>query len=408
MLPSVTKAESPWSEFHGSNALGVVDGGSIPSSWSDTDYAWRRDLGTYNVGSPVIASDRVFYLTSTVSPPSISLEAVDLKSGELIWTKPFPNAQHSLHTRNSYASSTPTVDKTHVFAAWSNPDHTMLKCFDHDGNEVWSRDFGTWQSQHGFGTSPRIYGDMVLLFNSQQANELKAGEKPGRSRMIAVNRNTGETIWETPLKTTRTCYGVPAIYQPGTDDAQVIEANTGNGMFGLDAKSGEMLWSLPVFKARCCSTPIIVGDLAIASAGSGGGGNHLVAVRIPKSKEEAPQEVYRIERGAPYVPTSALKRNRLFMVDDKGIASCANAATGEILWTKRIGGNFGSSPIVVGDTVLMISLDGVATLVGAGDEFKKIGEVELGGPVGSTPAYGEGRLLLRVGSELRCLLTSKE
>ncbi len=403
----VAAPQAAWSEFHGASAHGYTPHGSLPDRWKDGDYAWRHNSGAYNVGSPIVANDRVIFLASNAKEQAIAVRALDLKTGALVWNQSFPHAVGHLHSRNTAASSTATADASNIYCAWSDPQHTTLKCFDFEGREVWSRDFGTWQSQHGFGTSPRLFGSMVLLFNSQQADQIKQGESPGQTRMIAVDRNTGETVWETPLKTTRTCYGVPAIFQPENGNAQVINADTGNGMFGLDAKTGELLWSLPVFSARCCSTPLVVGDLAIATAGSGGGGNHLVAVRIPKSKQEQPEQVYRIDRGSPYVPTPARKGDHLFMIDDKGIASCANVMTGETLWKERIGGNFGASPIIVDDKVLIISLDGQATIFRASDTFEKLGEVDLGGPVGATPAYSEGRLLLRVGEEIRCLDTRK-
>jgi outer membrane protein assembly factor BamB len=391
-----------WTRFHGADGAGYVADGSIPVSWTDADYSWRRSLDANDVGSPVVHGGRVYYLISKPEAERIGLESVDLKTGAVRWTREFAHPKHHLHNRNSFASSTPAVDEANVFVAWANPEHTYLKCFDHEGEELWSRDFGTWQSQHGFGTSPRIFGSLVLLLNSQQKDELKAGEKPGQSRMIAVDRNSGETVWETPLTTTRVCYGVPAIFEHnGT--TQIIDAETGDGMFGLDAKTGKMLWNLKVFEMRICSSPLIVGDLAISSSGSGGGGNHLVAVRIPKSPGEQPEEVYRIERGAPYVPTAAVKGDRLFMIDDKGIASCVNALTGEELWFQRIGGSVGASPIVVGNVMLVISLDGKATTIKASDKFEELGSFDLGGPVGATPAYAEGRLLLRVGNELRCL-----
>ncbi len=402
---SSADAESPtsWTAFHGPNSQGFVSEGTIPHRWSDGDYAWRRKLGSRDVGSPVVSAGKVFYLASRPQQETIAVEAVSLSTGELLWSKSYPHPEHHLHLRNTFASSTPAVDNDNVFVAWSDPGHTLLKCLDLEGNEIWSRDFGTWQSQHGFGTSPRVFGSMVLLFNSQQANQLNPGQVAGESRMIAVDRNSGETVWETKLATTRTCYGVPAIYRSEGGGTQIIDANTGNGMFGLDAASGKMLWNLNVFEMRCCSTPVIAGDIAIGSSGSGGGGNHLVGVRIPKSPDEAPEQVYRIERIAPYVPTPVLKDNRLYLISDKGIASCLHAQTGETIWSGRIGGNFGASPILVGETLLIISLDGEATLLRAGDKFEKLGAVDLGGPVGATPAYASGRLLLRVNDELRCL-----
>lgn len=392
-----------WSRFHGHDGQGVVADGKIPSTWSDADYKWRRKLGSRDVGSPAVHNGRIYYLVSQPGSEKIALESLDLHTGKLRWSKSFDQSEHHLHNRNTFASSTPSVDDDYIFVSWADPNSTTLKCFDHDGNEVWSRDFGSWKSQHGFGTSPRIYGSMVLLFNSQQAEQLRPGERPGQSRMTAVDRKTGATLWETPLETTRTCYGVPAIYE-SPNGTQIIGANTGNGLFGLDSKTGRMLWNLEVFDKRSCSTPLIVGDIAIGSSGSGGGGNRLVAVRIPDEAGEKPVEVYAMDRSAPYVPTPALKDGRLYMVDDRGVASCIDASTGESVWGPvRIGGNFGASPVLIGDTLLLISLDGQATLIRAGDEFEKIGEVDLGGPVGATPAFAEGHLLLRVDDELRCL-----
>lgn len=402
--PATAVSPNSWTRFHGVDGNGVVEDAEIPSTWSDSDYTWRRKLGSRDVGSPIVIDGKIYYLVSKPETQQIALESLDLATGKLRWSKEYAQHPHHLHTRNTFASSTPSADSDYVFVAFADSQHTFLKCLDHDGNEVWSRDFGTWTSQHGFGTSPRIFGSMVLLMNSQQADQLKPGQAPGQSRMIAVDRDSGETVWETPLATTRACYGVPAIFEHN-GRKQIVNANTGNGIFGLDPETGRMLWNLKVLDMRVCSTPLIAGDLAIGSSGSGGGGNHLVAVRIPKSPGEKPEQVYRLDTGAaPYVPTPVLKDGRMYMIADKtGIAGCVDVTTGEYLWKERIGGSFGASPILIGDKVLVISLMGEATVFRASDKFEKLGEIDLGGPVGATPAFSNGRLLLRVDDELRCL-----
>lgn len=402
VFPAITAAED-WSGFRGNDGTGYVAQASIPVSWTDSDYAWQVDLGAKDVGSPIIRGGKVFLLSSDPESGERRIVALDLKSGERLWQQAYPSASHRLHSRNTYGSSTPVADDRYVYVAWSEPQHTYLKCLDHQGQEIWTRDFGLWVSQHGFGTSPTLIGDLLVLFNSQQGQQLPAEATPGQSRMIAVRPDTGETVWETPLTTTRVCYGVPMLYQPADGSKQIVAANTGDGLFGLDYATGKKLWSNKVFRARCVSSPIVAGDLVIASAGSGGGGNHLVAV---KPSADTAEEVFRLEKGAPYVPTPAVVGKHLFMVDDKGIASCVDATNGQIVWRQRVGGNYGASPLVLGRQMLIVSLSGEATVLSATEDYKVLSQFDLGGPVGATPAYGDGCLLLRIGNRLCCLRTS--
>jgi hypothetical protein len=152
---------------------------------------------------------------------------------------------------------------------------------------------------------------------------------------------------------------------------------------------------------------LIVGDLAIATCGSGGGGNILVAVKIPNTAGEAAKEAFRIDRAASYVPTCAVDGEYLMMIADNGLVSRIHLPDGEVVWSKRLGGNFGASPIVVGDKLLVITLEGVATVLASSNEYRELGKVDLGGSVGASPAVGGGKLLIRVGDELVCLPLDK-
>jgi len=403
-LASASAAD--WPGFQGPNGHGKAEG-SLPDTWTDRDYAWRFPLGSVDVGSVAIAGDTAFLLSFDGARSSLTLLAIDVESGKEIWKRPFPIGEYHRHKRNSYAASTPTIDGDSVYIAYADSDHTWLRCLSLDGKERWARDFGAWQSDHGFSTSPRVVNSMVLLYDSQQAEQLNPGQQPAHERMIAVNAATGADLWETPLKATRTNYGVPAFYQSPSGSQQVIAAGTGNGVFGIDAKSGEKLWEVPVLDKRNVGSPLVVGDLAIGSCGSGGGGNILVAVKIPTQPGEAAKEAFRIDRAASYVPTCAVDGQYLMMVADNGIITRLRLPDGEIIWSKRLGGNFGASPIVVGNKLLVISLDGVVTIVASDNEYQKLGEVDLGAGVGASPAVGGGKLLIRVGDELRCLPLTK-
>jgi outer membrane protein assembly factor BamB len=402
----VASSNTDWPSLRGVDGMGRA-AGTLPNTWSDSDYAWRLPLGSRDVGSVVVANDRVMFLAFDSKASSLTLQAVALESGKLLWKKPFSIGQYHLHARNSYAASTPTVSGDRVYISYADDNHTWLRCLTLDGDEVWERDFGPWQSDHGFGTSPAVIDSLVVLYDSQQAEELPAGKTASHERMIAVDALTGADRWITPLKATRTNYGLSRAYRTPEGKTQIINAGTGNGVFGIDAETGKLLWELPVFDKRVVSSPMVIGDRVIAACGSGGGGNSIVAVKIPGPQSGAPELLYRVERAAPYVPTSAVDGDHLMMVSDNGIASRVKLANGDVVWSERLGGNYGSSPIIIGDKMLAISLDGTASILQCGDEFKKLGEVALGGSVGASPAFANGRLLLRVDDELRCLAVNR-
>ncbi|MEM0927222.1 MAG: PQQ-binding-like beta-propeller repeat protein, partial [Planctomycetota bacterium] len=296
-----------WPGFRGLKLAGVQAEGTLPvKSLVDGSPKWVVDLGTRDVGSAAVQDGRVFVLASSADRASIRLICSDLETGKQQWEKTFANADNHLHSRNTLASSTPATDADVVVIAHSDREHTYLRCFTHQGEALWSRDFGTAQSQHGFGTSPTIEGETVLLNFSQQAERVREGD-PGTSRLIAIDRRTGNVKWESELTSTRVCYGTPIVH-----DGMVICTNTGDGVYAHSLETGKRLWNLPVFGMRCVSTPIVIDDTVIGSSGSGGGGNHLVAVRMPSDGQTEPTEVMRIERFAPYVPTGVFHEGRLF------------------------------------------------------------------------------------------------
>ena len=171
--------EAQWTRFRGPNGTGVSECGTIPVQWTEADYRWKCKLPGMGHGSPVVWGDKVFLMSGDPEKATRYVLCYDATDGRQLWKRVFASHPHHLHPRSSYASCTPAVDEERVYAGWSTPEETLLKAFDHNGKEVWSVDLGRWQSQHGFGTSPIVYKDLVILHNSQQANQLDEGEKRG-------------------------------------------------------------------------------------------------------------------------------------------------------------------------------------------------------------------------------------
>jgi outer membrane protein assembly factor BamB len=388
---------NPWTRFRGDNGKGTLEKCDIKIPWEPKQVLAKLALPGAGNGSPVIWGTKAFLLCGDSSSADRFLVCADIEKPQVLWKQQFASQTHKLHKFSSYASSTPCVDDKNVYCAWGAPTTLLVKAFTHDGKEIWSRDLGRYETQHGFGSSPILAGDNLILFNSQDAQELPPGVEPGVDTMIAFNKNTGETVWQTQLHATRVCYGAPCLAEIKGEQV-ILCSSTGDGFFAINAKTGEQVWNgkESPFAKRVVSSLVYTGSLLISTEGSGGGGHVLFAVKADGSQEE----VYRITRGAPYVPTPVVKGDLMFLWADNGIASCVDVATGNVHWSERIGGNVSSSPVIIGNSLVGISQDGVVTVLAAEKDFKNLGEVRLEQTVRSTPAATKDRLLIRSDEQL--------
>jgi len=394
-----------WTRFRGPNGSGVSQCTTIPVKWPDSDYCWKVELPGMGYSSPVVWGDKVFVVSAHRDDATRYVLCHSAVSGQRLWMRDFKSTPHPLHERNSYASSSPTVDGQRVYVAWATPEQLALKAFDHSGNEVWSRDLGPWVGQHGFGTSPILFQDLVILHNAQDAKDLAPGQKPGQDFMMAFDGRTGKDVWRTPLNTTRVCYSVPFIYQPDRGEPELVCTSTGTGFFGLDLRTGKMNWSYKAFPMRIVNSPIAASGLVFGSNGSGGySGNFMVAVRPGKT----PGMAYTLKNSSkikvPYVTCFLAKGDRVFLIYDQGFAACIDAPTGNVRWLERTGGAFNGSPVLVGEQVYCIDEDGVVWVIAADpDRYRLLAKNPLGEASRSTPAVSGGRMFLRTLSHLYCV-----
>ena len=124
-------------------------------------------------------------------------------TGDKIWEQRIASTPHKLHQDNNYASGSPAVDESFVYYAWVEPEQFLIMALDHDGNKIWERNLGPFFSPHGYGASPMVFGDLVIY-----TCEHEGSEKPTTdSFIVAVNRKTGDTVWQVVRPTSRTALG---------------------------------------------------------------------------------------------------------------------------------------------------------------------------------------------------------
>jgi outer membrane protein assembly factor BamB len=265
-----------------------------------------------------------------------------------------------------------------------------------DGKQVWRRDLGPFNGDHGFGASPIVFEDTLILANDQS----------GPSSIVAVDRTTGKTRWQLDRRTVKTAYSTPFIYGHENGPVQLILASSAHGVSSLDPRSGALNWELAdVFgEIRVVGSPVTAAGLIFAQCGGGGSGKRMIAVRPGNPGEGTKAEIaYEIEDSLPYVPTPVARDNLLFFISDGGVATCIDASTGNRLWRERVGGNFFSSPVRVEDRLYCLSRTGEMVVLAADDQYQLLSRIDLEEPSHSTPAVAGGVMYLRTLSHLMAI-----
>ena len=211
-LWSATAAGEPWTRFRGPNGSGVSPD-SLPAEWTAADYNWQAKLPGIGHSSPVVWGPHVYIMSADPENATQYVLAIEVESGALAWQREFPLQAYHIHARNSFASVTPTVDQDRVYVAWATPAETTLSALDHSGQLAWQRNLGSFASQHGFGSSPILYQDLVILSILEMKPDPE-GPQTETSRIVALDRRNGEVRWTAPRRSEVASYSVPCLYQP--------------------------------------------------------------------------------------------------------------------------------------------------------------------------------------------------
>jgi outer membrane protein assembly factor BamB len=154
--------------------------------------------------------------------------------------------------------------------------------------------------------------------------------------------------------------------------------------------SGRKLWELEGATTECVTTLVTDGQRIFVSGGWPR--KHVQAVLADGSAKTAWENNTQV-----YVPSMIVKDDALYAVQDSGVASCWNAATGVELWKERLGGTFTASLVLVGENLFATNESGQTFIFKASpSKFELVAENKLGDQVFATPAICGGRIYMRV------------
>jgi outer membrane protein assembly factor BamB len=182
LLASFVSGEE-WSQFRGPNGTGVSATTGLPDAFGPSkNVVWKTELPAGH-SSPVLTDDRLFVTAHTND--KLLVLCLDRKTGKILWQREAPRAQQGrLQNVNGPASPSPVTDGSNVYVFFQ--DYGMLS-YDRDGKERWKLPLGPFNMFYGFGASPILVDDKVILPVDQDYPT---------SYLIAVDKNSGKVRWK--------------------------------------------------------------------------------------------------------------------------------------------------------------------------------------------------------------------
>jgi outer membrane protein assembly factor BamB len=266
-----------------------------------------------------------------------------------------------------------------------------------DGQLKWKReDFGRMNTRNSFGegSSPTIAGDMIIV----------PWDHEGPSYLYALDKETGQTIWQTP-RDEPSCWATPLVIDDG--GKKQIVMNGENCARGYDLETGRELWRCAGQVSRPAASAVYADGLAFV--GSGYQGSYLGAFRTDGEGdiERTDKVVWSIDRDTPDIASPLLSNGRLYFYKGKsGLLSCFDAATGKPYYTAtRIPGvdSTYASPVAAGGYVYLTDRSGTTVVIEDASELKIVATNSVGEGVDATPAPVDDQLFIRGEKHLFCI-----
>ena len=390
MFTSVEGAE--WKSFRGPNGDGSTAAANVPASWdASSNIAWKVKLEGSGWSTPVM-QDGNLYLT--VARPSVSddgngyslaTECVNTKDGKTVWsTEIFKQGATApgIHGKNSHASPTPLIHQDKIYVHFG---HMGTACLSMDGQIQWKNDTVKYAPVHGNGGSPVIYKDN-LIYSVDGAKQ---------AFIVALDRNNGKEVWRFDRESNaprKFSFTTPLLIE-NEAGAQVISPGS-DVVHSLDPNNGELIWKVVYDGYSVIPKPIYDGKYVYICTGYN---TPWIYVVDPTGKGDVTDThvVWRSNKSIPHTPSLILNDGHLYMVSDRGIATCVEAHTGTVVWQERIGGNYSSSPVLAEGRIYFQSEAGLATVIRASTTFEKLGSNDIGERTLASYAVDDGAIYLR-------------
>jgi outer membrane protein assembly factor BamB len=273
-------------------------------------------------------------------------------------------------------------------------------------------------------SSPVSYGNLIYVSTSNGQDESHVNvPSPRAPSIIALNKHTGELVWEDNSVGENILHGQWSSAAVGKigDVVQVVIGQGDGWIRAYEAESGKKLWEFdtnpkdsvwPKTRNEMIATPIIVDGVVYVANGQdpehGEGVGHLYAIDGTKRGDITQSgRIWHYDKIRRSISTGALADGLLYYPDFSGFLHCLDAKTGKPYWVHDMLAAVWGSPLVADGKVYLGDEDGDVVVLQHGKEKKVLAEMNMGSSVYATPVPANGVLFLMNRNQLFALAEKK-
>ncbi len=429
----------------------------LPVEWdiaAKKNVKWVAELGSQTYGNPVVASGMVFVGTNNegLRDPSKPgdrgvLMAFRESDGRFLWQATSEKLASGRANDWPYQGvcSSPLVEGDRLYYVTSRGEVVALDIHGFQDGEndgpfqdeefteptdpdiLWVFDMmeeiGLYQHNMA-NSSPVSYGDLIYLNTSNGQDESHVNvPSPNTPAIIALNKKTGELVWEDNSVGERILHGQwssPSVGEVG-DGVQVVMGQGDGWVRGYEALTGKKLWEFdtnpkdsawPKTRNNIIATAVIYGNVVYIANGQdpehGEGVGHLYAIDATQRGDITQTGLlWHYDKIRRSISTASVHDGLLYYPDFSGFLHCLDARTGKLLWVHETLAAVWSSTLVADGKVYLGDEDGDVVVLQAGREEKLLAEMNMRSSVYSTPVPANGALFIATRNRLFALEKSK-
>jgi outer membrane protein assembly factor BamB len=423
VLCSTACFAAEWKQFRGPDGQGHSDAKELPLKWSEAEHVvWKTEIPGRGWSSPVFDGDTIWMTTAIAEPlagealekakkerlagnpmaqqmslvGNVSLRAVsvDARTGKLLTDQELMIASSppAIHKLNSYASPTPVLDGNLLLCHFGELGTACLDTY--TGKVLWKTSLPAAHAV-GAGSSPVVYGDLIII----------PCDGTDQQYVVGLKKQTGEQVWKTKrpkmsglIGDFHKAYSTPLLVTVAGKDQVVIPG--AQWVAAYEPGSGREIWRVRYGDGFSnVPRPVLANNLVCVCTGFMQ--PQLIAIRMDGEGDVTQSHVaWKIPKSIPTMPSPVVVGDRIYYVTDQGVATCASTENGQVIWTKRLGGNYSASPLAAAGRIYFSNHEGETTVIRPGQEYDELAVNKLDGQHMASPAVLDDSLLLRTHTHL--------